>query len=311
MDLISQPKQPRGAGGAQARPAVVAGQGRRPLPARGPEGIRAALEAGHLPESLLVTERAAARHAGLVNLARQRGAQVTLVAEPVLSAPGRHHHPQGLVAVLPSVLRPLADLPRSPAWSACWPRSATRATPAPSCARPTPSGPAPWSRPGGRSTPRAPRRSGPPPAACSTCRWSPGSPGRSWPPPCARRGLRLVGADPHAEATHRPGPARRAGGPGPRQRGPRAARRGRRRPRPGRRGSRWPAGPRASTWPRPRPSCCTRRPASGARAGDDRWPIARPTWSCCPTRWWWSTPRAGSSTPTRPPSAWPGPAGTS
>ena len=80
----------------------------------GPEGSRAALEAGHLPEILLATERAAPRHAGLVNLARQRGAQVALVAEPVLSALAATTTPQGLVAVLPSVVRPLEALPASP-----------------------------------------------------------------------------------------------------------------------------------------------------------------------------------------------------
>jgi TrmH family RNA methyltransferase len=80
----------------------------------GPEGIRAALEAGHVPDSLLATERAAARHAGLVNQARQRGAPVTLVAEPVLSALAATTTPQGLVAVLPSVLRPLEALPAAP-----------------------------------------------------------------------------------------------------------------------------------------------------------------------------------------------------
>jgi TrmH family RNA methyltransferase len=80
----------------------------------GPEGIRAALESGHVPDSLLATERAAARHAGLVNQARQGGARVTLVAEPVLSALTATTTPQGLVAVLPSVLRPLEALPAAP-----------------------------------------------------------------------------------------------------------------------------------------------------------------------------------------------------
>ena len=113
MDLITSPSNPAvRAARKLARPSSRARAGGRFL-LEGPEGIRAALEAGHLPDSLLVTERAAARHAGLVNLARQRGAQVTLVAEPVLSALAATTTPQGLVAVLPSVLRPLSDLPGS------------------------------------------------------------------------------------------------------------------------------------------------------------------------------------------------------
>jgi RNA methyltransferase, TrmH family len=80
----------------------------------GPEGLRAALDAGHVPELLLVSERAAARHPGLVNAARQRGAAASLVTEQVLAAVAATTTPQGLVAVLPSVLRPLAGLPASP-----------------------------------------------------------------------------------------------------------------------------------------------------------------------------------------------------
>src|SRR4029450_12075905 len=73
-----------------------------------------ALAAGHVPDSLLATERAAARHAGLVNLARQRGTRVTMVAEPVLAALAATTTPQGLVAVVPSVLVALDDLPAAP-----------------------------------------------------------------------------------------------------------------------------------------------------------------------------------------------------
>src|SRR4029453_18960007 len=96
-----------------ARPSSRARAGGRFL-LEGPEGVRSALEAGHVPDSLLATERAASRHAGLVNLARQRGARVALVAEPVLSALGATTTPQGLVAVLASVVRPLEALPASP-----------------------------------------------------------------------------------------------------------------------------------------------------------------------------------------------------
>jgi TrmH family RNA methyltransferase len=80
----------------------------------GPEGIRAAMEAGHVPDSLVATERAAARHAGLVNTARQRGTRVVLVSDQVLSALAATTTPQGLTAVMPSVLRPLEELPASP-----------------------------------------------------------------------------------------------------------------------------------------------------------------------------------------------------
>ena len=114
MDVITSPSNPAvRAARKLARPSSRARAGGRFL-LEGPEGIRAALEAGHVPGSLLATERAAARHAGLVNLARQRGAQVTLVAEPVLAGMAATTTPQGLVAVLPSVLRPLEALPPSP-----------------------------------------------------------------------------------------------------------------------------------------------------------------------------------------------------
>jgi TrmH family RNA methyltransferase len=114
MDVITSPSNPAvRAARKLARPSSRArAEGRFLL--EGPEGIRAALEAGHRPDSLLATERAAARHAGLVNLARQRGAQVTLVAEPVLSALAATTTPQGLVAVLPNVARPLRELPPAP-----------------------------------------------------------------------------------------------------------------------------------------------------------------------------------------------------
>jgi RNA methyltransferase, TrmH family len=114
MDVITSPSNPAvRAARKLARPSSRARAGGRFL-LEGPEGIRAALEAGHVPDRLLATERAAARHAGLVNLARQRGAQVTLVAEPVLSGMAATTTPQGLVAVVPSVLRPLEALPPSP-----------------------------------------------------------------------------------------------------------------------------------------------------------------------------------------------------
>jgi TrmH family RNA methyltransferase len=114
MDVITSPSNPAvRAARKLARPSARARAGGRFL-LEGPEGIRAALTAGHVPDSLLATERAAARHAGLVNLARQRGAQVTLVAEPVLAGLAATTTPQGLVAVLASVVRPLEALPAAP-----------------------------------------------------------------------------------------------------------------------------------------------------------------------------------------------------
>jgi RNA methyltransferase, TrmH family len=114
VDVITSPSNPavRAARKLARRSSRARTDGRFLL--EGPEGIRAALDAGHCPASLLATERAAARHAGLVNTARQRGAQVTLVAEPVLATLAATSTPQGLVAVLASVLRPLEDLPASP-----------------------------------------------------------------------------------------------------------------------------------------------------------------------------------------------------
>ena len=114
MDVITSPSNPAvRAARKLARPSSRARAGGRFL-LEGPEGIRSALDAGHVPDTLLATERAAARHAGLVNLARQRGARVSLVAEPVLSALAATTTPQGLVAVLPGVVRPLEALPASP-----------------------------------------------------------------------------------------------------------------------------------------------------------------------------------------------------
>jgi TrmH family RNA methyltransferase len=114
VDVIISPHNPAvRAARRLARPSSRARAGGRFL-LEGPEGIRAALDAGHRPASLLATERAAARHAGLLHQARQGGAQVSLVAEQVLAAAAATTTPQGLVAVMPSVLRPLEDLPPAP-----------------------------------------------------------------------------------------------------------------------------------------------------------------------------------------------------
>ena len=80
----------------------------------GPEGIRAALAAGHAPALLLATEAAAGRHAGLLNQARQRGAPVVLVAPGLLAGLADTAAPQGLLAAVPSVARTLDGLPAAP-----------------------------------------------------------------------------------------------------------------------------------------------------------------------------------------------------
>jgi RNA methyltransferase, TrmH family len=80
----------------------------------GPEGIREALAAGHVPVTVLATERAAARHGGVLNTARAAGSRVLLVAEPLLAGLAHTATPQGLVAVLPGVTRSLDGLPAAP-----------------------------------------------------------------------------------------------------------------------------------------------------------------------------------------------------
>ena len=77
--------------------------------------------------------------------------------------------PQGLVAVCRRIDVPLARRARpAPGWSRSWSSRTTRATPARSCAPPTP--PAPTrSCSSGASTSTTARRCGPAPAACSTC----------------------------------------------------------------------------------------------------------------------------------------------
>jgi TrmH family RNA methyltransferase len=80
----------------------------------GPEGIREALAAGHVPITVLATERAAARHGGLLNAARAAGSRVLPVAAPVLAGLAQTATPQGLVAVLPAVTRSLDGLPAAP-----------------------------------------------------------------------------------------------------------------------------------------------------------------------------------------------------
>jgi RNA methyltransferase, TrmH family len=114
VDVITSPSNPAvRAARKLARPSAKARADGRFL-LEGPEGIRAALDAGHVPATMLATERAAARHAGLVNTARQRGTQVALVAEHLLAGVAPTSAPQGLVALVPSVTGSLDDLPAAP-----------------------------------------------------------------------------------------------------------------------------------------------------------------------------------------------------
>jgi RNA methyltransferase, TrmH family len=96
-----------------ARPSARARTGGQFL-LEGPEGIREALDAGHVPATVLATGRAGARHGGLLNRARTAGSQVLLVAEPLLAGVAQTATPQGLVAVLPGVTRSLDGLPAAP-----------------------------------------------------------------------------------------------------------------------------------------------------------------------------------------------------
>jgi RNA methyltransferase, TrmH family len=114
VNVITSPSNPAvRAARKLARPSARARAGGRFL-LEGPEGIRAALAAGHAPVTVLATERAAARHAGLLNAARAAGAQALLVAEPLLAGLAQTATPQGLVAVLPTVTRSLDGLPAAP-----------------------------------------------------------------------------------------------------------------------------------------------------------------------------------------------------
>jgi TrmH family RNA methyltransferase len=80
----------------------------------GPQGIEAALAAGCRPARLFATAEAAGRHQGLLAAARDSGAEVTVVASALLADLTQTVTPQGLVAVLPSVARPLEGLPPHP-----------------------------------------------------------------------------------------------------------------------------------------------------------------------------------------------------
>ncbi len=114
MNVITSPSNPAVRAARQlARPSARARMGGQFL-LEGPEGIREALAAGHVPVTVLGTERAAARHRGVLNAARAAGSRVLLVAEPLLAGLAQTTTPQGLLAVLPSVTRSLDGLPAAP-----------------------------------------------------------------------------------------------------------------------------------------------------------------------------------------------------
>jgi TrmH family RNA methyltransferase len=201
MDVITSPSNPAvRAARKLARPSSRARAGGRFL-LEGPEGIRAALDAGHVPDSLLATERAAARHAGLVNLARQRGAPVTLVAEPVLAALAATTTPQGLVAVLPSVLRPLEALPPSPRLVCVLAEVRDPGNAGTVLRAADAFGADAVVTTRGSVDPQSPKAAR---AAAGSLFHLPVVAGAPWPELAAAlrgRGLRLVGADPHAQRT--------------------------------------------------------------------------------------------------------------
>ena len=114
MNVITSPSNPAvRAARKLARPSARARLGGQFL-LEGPEGIREALAAGHLPATVLATERAAARHGGMLNTARAAGTRVLLVAEPLLAGLAHTASPQGLVAVMSGVTRGLDGLPATP-----------------------------------------------------------------------------------------------------------------------------------------------------------------------------------------------------
>jgi RNA methyltransferase, TrmH family len=80
----------------------------------GPQALRAALAAGCRPARLFATAEAAGRHGDLLAAARDAGAEVTTVTPSLLASLAQTVTPQGLVAVMPSVVRGLDGLPSSP-----------------------------------------------------------------------------------------------------------------------------------------------------------------------------------------------------
>ena len=110
--------------------------------AEGPQAVREALRPGrHRPRGLRHPgRRGAPRRPG--RRRRGRRAPVHLVSGEVMSALAQTVTPQGVVAVCALLDQPLpTSSPPHHGWSPCWRTRATRATPAPSSARPTRPGP--------------------------------------------------------------------------------------------------------------------------------------------------------------------------
>jgi TrmH family RNA methyltransferase len=100
-------KLARGHGGARGR------AGRFLL--EGAQNLEAAVQAGYRPARLFATAAAAGRYPDLLAAAREGGAEVSVVTSALLGDLAQTVTPQGLVAVLPSVVRPLAEaLPPHP-----------------------------------------------------------------------------------------------------------------------------------------------------------------------------------------------------
>ena len=114
----------------------------RPVPGRGPAGgPRGAGRPGVVTE-LFGTADALDRHADWSPRGPRRRAGLRGRPTTALAALAETVTPQGLVAVCRHLRRPAGARrwPTARGWSRCSPRSATRATPAPCCAPPTPPG---------------------------------------------------------------------------------------------------------------------------------------------------------------------------
>jgi TrmH family RNA methyltransferase len=80
----------------------------------GAESLREALDAGAVLRTVFATAEAAGRDRELLSAARAAGAEVRVVAAPLLAELAQTVHPQGLVAVVASVVGSLDRLPPSP-----------------------------------------------------------------------------------------------------------------------------------------------------------------------------------------------------
>jgi RNA methyltransferase, TrmH family len=167
----------------------------------GPEGIREALAAGHVPVTVLATERAAARHGGLLNTARAAGSRVLHVAEPLLAGLAHTATPQGLVAVLPGVTRSLDGLPAAPRLVCVLAEVRDPGNAGTVIRTADAFGADAVATTSGSVDPQSPKAAR---AAAGSLFHLPVVAGVPWPDLRAalrERGLRLVGADPHAPAT--------------------------------------------------------------------------------------------------------------